>query len=59
MFQPHRHLPGLAPEIVRFPGDEGPVVDAGSKHSLLRPEAVESFFIMYAQPCRHVHPRPY
>jgi len=37
---------GLAPEIVRFPNNEGPVVDAGSKHSLLRPEAVEAFFIM-------------
>ena len=41
---------GLAPEIVKFTGGEGGlrmIVDPGAKHCLLRPEAVESFYVMY------------
>lgn len=38
---------GLAPEITRFPGGGDPVVDAGSKHNLLRPETMESLFVLY------------
>jgi mannosyl-oligosaccharide alpha-1,2-mannosidase len=38
---------GLAPEITRFPGGGDPVVDAGSKHNLLRPETVESLFVLF------------
>ncbi len=51
----------LAPEIVRFRSHEkghgqvgaggdrglGMIVDPGAKHCLLRPEAVESFFVMF------------
>lgn len=37
----------LAPEIVRFRGGEDMEVDGGSKHCLLRPEAVESWFYMW------------
>jgi len=38
---------GLAPEIVRFGGGRDIQVDAGSKHCLLRPEAVEAWFYLY------------
>lgn len=38
---------GLAPEITRFPGGGDPVVDAGSKHNLLRPETMESLFVLF------------
>jgi hypothetical protein len=43
---------GIAPEISRFaegaPGSSGePSVDAGARHALLRPETVESLFVLY------------
>lgn len=37
----------IAPEITRFPGGGDPVVDQGAKHNLLRPETVESLFVLY------------
>ena len=37
---------GLAPEIVRFPGGGDPIIDPGAKHSFLRPETMESLFIL-------------
>lgn len=41
-------ITGLAPEISRLPeGSDGPLPDQNSKHSLLRPEAVESLFVLY------------
>ena len=42
------HVPtGLAPEIVRFYGRNDPVVDPGARHSFLRPETMESLFVLY------------
>mgnify|MGYP000433110192 CR=1 FL=1 len=38
---------GLAPEIVRFSKGNDMFVDSGAKHSFLRPETVESLFVMY------------
>jgi len=38
---------GLAPEIVRFPGQRDLQIDQGAKHSLLRPETAESYFYMW------------
>ncbi|RYG52419.1 hypothetical protein EON67_01280, partial [archaeon] len=38
---------GLAAEITRFPSGGAPVPDPGAKHNLLRPETVESLFILY------------
>ena len=38
---------GLAPEITRFAGGGDPAVDGGSRHNLLRPETVESLFVLY------------
>jgi hypothetical protein len=40
---------GLAPEISRMSdgGEAGPIPDAGARHSLLRPETVESLFVLY------------
>ena len=38
---------GLAPEIVRFYGRNDPVIDPGAKHSFLRPETMESLFVLY------------
>ena len=37
---------GLAPEIVRVPGGGDPIIDPGAKHSFLRPETMESLFIL-------------
>jgi Glycosyl hydrolase family 47 len=38
---------GLAPEIIRFEEGNDFIIDPNSKFSLLRPETVESIFIMY------------
>jgi mannosyl-oligosaccharide alpha-1,2-mannosidase len=38
---------GLAPEITRFAGGGDPQPDAGSRHNLLRPETVESLFVLW------------
>jgi endoplasmic reticulum Man9GlcNAc2 1,2-alpha-mannosidase len=38
---------GLAPEIIRFNDHNDFHVDPGAKHNLLRPETVESLFIMW------------
>lgn len=38
---------GLSPEIARFTGNTGPQVDRGATHCILRPETVESYFVMY------------
>ena len=42
-----QHPTGLAPEIVTFKKGADLQADARAKHSLLRPETVESLFIMY------------
>uniref|UniRef100_A0A7S0H8D7 alpha-1,2-Mannosidase n=1 Tax=Amorphochlora amoebiformis TaxID=1561963 RepID=A0A7S0H8D7_9EUKA len=48
-FEFYRRSPsGVAPEIVQFrPGEMDFVIDPGAAHSLLRPEAVESFYHIY------------
>jgi endoplasmic reticulum Man9GlcNAc2 1,2-alpha-mannosidase len=38
---------GLSPEIARFDDARGPYVDPGARHSFLRPETVESLFVLY------------
>ena len=38
---------GLAPEITRFYDGGDPVADPGAKHNLLRPETLESLFVLY------------
>ena len=42
-----RHPTGLAPEIVQFTNGGDLQADKRAKHSLLRPETVESLFVMY------------
>jgi endoplasmic reticulum Man9GlcNAc2 1,2-alpha-mannosidase len=38
---------GLAAEITRFPNGGDPVPDPGAKHNLLRPETVESLYVLH------------
>jgi hypothetical protein len=40
-------FPGLSPEIARFDDARGPYVDPGARHCFLRPETVESLFVLY------------
>lgn len=42
-----QHPTGLAPEIVKFKKGADLQADTRAKHSLLRPETVESLFVMY------------
>eukprot|EP00736_Rhodelphis_marinus_P009461 Rmarinus@m.15161 len=42
-----RQKTGLAPEIVKFRPGQDFGIDAGDRHNLLRPETVESLFVLY------------
>ena len=40
-------MTGLAPEIATFPGGDKVGAATGARHSLLRPETVESLFVLW------------
>jgi len=43
----NRTATGIAPEIVKFEGSHDFIVPMDAKHYLLRPETVETFFVMW------------
>eukprot|EP01118_Nematostelium_gracile_P013748 TRINITY_DN5228_c0_g1_i1.p1 TRINITY_DN5228_c0_g1~~TRINITY_DN5228_c0_g1_i1.p1 ORF type:complete len:557 (+),score=113.11 TRINITY_DN5228_c0_g1_i1:81-1751(+) len=43
----NRTATGIAPELVRFEGENDFLIPSNAKHYLLRPETAESFFVMY------------
>lgn len=43
----HSTITGLSPEYVTFADDEGMAIGPNAKKYLLRPEVIESFYILY------------